>query len=73
MDSESAPRAWIGQRVSIEMRDAAPAGFEVGTGHGVFDKYYGTLHTVNEFGVEVEGGIFYPWNAVRRIALTTTT
>ena len=76
----SAPRAWINQRVAVELHDAVPSGVDVATGRGVFDTRSGTLKAANEFGIELEESVaaagggqpakFYPWSAVRSITLS---
>ena len=48
----SAPRAWINQRVAVELHDAMPSGVDVATGRGVFDTRSGTLKGANEFGID---------------------
>jgi hypothetical protein len=75
----SAPRAWINQRVAVELHDAASSGVDVATGRGVFDTRSGLLKAANEFGIELDEPVgdsgveqpatFYPWSAVRSITL----
>lgn len=82
MESTGAPVAWIGQRVSVELRDIRPAGVTVEYGgRAVYDTHYGALQAVNEFGLELaeDGSLsgskdaarFFPWGAIRSLTLQT--
>ena len=75
MARDEVPGAWIGQRVSVELRDPPPARVNVAGGFP-FESRVGTLRSVNEFGIELVRGArdeFHPWSAVRGITLLPDT
>jgi hypothetical protein len=68
METEGAPREWVGREVRVQLREGT-------TRQGTFDEVRGVLRGVSEFGIEVEAHLteanelrFYPWNAVRYLA-----
>jgi hypothetical protein len=70
---------WIGREVAVELRDL-PAPRQGSSGSGSFEQRVGTLHTVDELGIELDEHPvgtsattqrrFYPWSAVRSLAPT---
>jgi hypothetical protein len=70
---------WIGREVSVELRDLPAPRQEGFSGPGSFEQRVGTLHSVDDYGIELEHPVgtsattqrrFYPWSAVRSLAPT---
>ncbi len=75
MGSDEAPVSWVGQNVTLTIRDALDPnpGFSRSS---PFDTRSGRLANVNELGVTLEtasGFQFYPWSSVRQLVLVQTS
>jgi len=69
--SDEAPVSWVGQNVTLTIRDALDPNPAVSRS-SPFDTKSGRLVHVNELGVTLEtasGLRFYPWSSVRQLAL----
>ena len=69
--SDEAPVSWVGQNVTLTIRDALDPNPGVSRS-SPFDTTSGRLVQVNELGVtlEIASGLrFYPWSSVRQLAL----